>query len=1294
MPGESFVARVDGFDQDPDTLFAVEPRINCRPITNAVAWLEPLVAKVAGGEVLLKNGSEEVQAIAAKDQYADLTPLVDPENLPEILPEPISDKPELTYKDITIDPDNSLSPQVRSEFESINRVFSCVFQSDLPTYNGSKGKVEACINVPENLPQSSRLKHVPWYPRTKLVELQAKFDELESKGAIGRPQDLDIDLQAVSPSFLVAKKGPSKGYRLVTSFGHLATFVRNPPTPITSTDQVLRRLSAWKFLITADISSAYHQIPLARSSMKYAGIVSPYKGLRIYKTAAMGMPGSEVALSELTALLFGQMRQDGKLEILMDDLYIGGNTQKELLENWTEVLKICKDTDIRLGPKKVTIAPKSTKVLGWTWKEQGILEVDQHASDRLQMCDPPPTAEGLRGWIGAYRYMASAIPDHSNVLEPLHAAIGDKCKSTKIEWTEDLVASFRRAQESLKTAQPLSMPVVNEQLYMTSDASMTGIGATLHRERDGAVIRYFSKQLSADKKRWLPCELESLAIGAGLQAFLPYFKESNRKPIVYTDSTPCVMAYNKLKTGSFSTSPRMCTFLHEVVNQGATIKYLAGPSNIQADQASRNPAKCANTRCQMCIWIHDKEEQVVRKLSVEETNAILAGNSPMPFKSRNYWRTRQLEDHDLRQVAFYLRTGTFPPKQKHLSRTKRYLQRHLGIYLSDDNVLLAPSSTEFSSTPRFVVPEEAVLSVITIFHHQFGHLAQTPLKDLLKRHFFMFDLDNQVAEYVSSCLDCAAKKDKRHLVEPMSSVAPPKTFGEHFASDVIRRERQKILFLRETATSYTWALLVKSETAIVLEEGLRQLFSQVRPPNAARSAICRTDNAPGFIHIHDRDSLLDIGVKIDLSNKKNKNGNPVAEKCSQEIQKAIVTIQPTGGPITRQDLAAAISSLNSRPRWSTLSAYELWTGRDMCSGENLAIDQAAIISEQNKRRLQTHPVVEDGADELEVGDLVFANSEGSKLKARDKLVVREKLPGGIMKLDRFKEGSGIITEALIPARDLYKPKVPPAEKVSEPHSTNNNPECTCSFPEKLRSDHAKPQDLNDIVPKPYLPTSKRRPIPPAPGRAQTYQAERPSSIFMPFFFPQPLHADLSGLSEQGTSRSGDPSQQGADNEDVFQTPSNSPNDSERVSGDEQEGSQHEHSGEERVSTGFGSWYGRFFGQSGGPVHQQAQREPENPDNADSAPSDEERSSDDVSGPVTEGGTKEQRSCPVQRQRSGSYPPQAKKPGNTNDWSRRDHSILRDLNPSGRPQRESKPPAHLTYDADGQQKIVRTKRTDL
>ena len=167
------------------------------------------------------------------------------------------------------------------------------------------------------------------------------------------------------------------------------------------------------------------------------------------------------------------------------------------------------------------MAPKTTKILGWILNQGGKLSPDPHASNRLKESDPPTTAEGLRGWIGAYKFMAPSIPGHAEALEPLHKAVGDKSKSQPIEWDDELRAAFRTAKDSLDKIQTLSMPPPGEQLYMTTDASTRGMGATLHRSITKEIVRNLSKQLSEDKKLWLPCELEALAVGMGLQAFMP-----------------------------------------------------------------------------------------------------------------------------------------------------------------------------------------------------------------------------------------------------------------------------------------------------------------------------------------------------------------------------------------------------------------------------------------------------------------------------------------------------------------------------------------------------------------------------------------------------------------------------------------------------------------------------------------------------------------------------------------------------------------------------------------------------
>ena len=67
-----------------------------------------------------------------------------------------------------------------------------------------------------------RKGRVPQYFRHQLVELQAKFDELEQAKVFRRPEDLSITVEYLNPSFLVKK--PSGRHRLVTAFADVAQY--------------------------------------------------------------------------------------------------------------------------------------------------------------------------------------------------------------------------------------------------------------------------------------------------------------------------------------------------------------------------------------------------------------------------------------------------------------------------------------------------------------------------------------------------------------------------------------------------------------------------------------------------------------------------------------------------------------------------------------------------------------------------------------------------------------------------------------------------------------------------------------------------------------------------------------------------------------------------------------------------------------------------------------------------------------------------------------------------------------
>ena len=110
------------------------------------------------------------------------------------------------------------------------------------------------------------------------------------------------------------------GFRLVTAFTDVGPYSKPQPSLMPDVDSTLLKIACWKYIIVSDLSQAFYQNPLAKNSMKYCGVVTPFKGVRVCTRCAMGTPGSETALEELMCRVLGDLLQEGCIAMVADDL--------------------------------------------------------------------------------------------------------------------------------------------------------------------------------------------------------------------------------------------------------------------------------------------------------------------------------------------------------------------------------------------------------------------------------------------------------------------------------------------------------------------------------------------------------------------------------------------------------------------------------------------------------------------------------------------------------------------------------------------------------------------------------------------------------------------------------------------------------------------------------------------------------------------------------------------------------------------------------------------------------------
>ena len=197
---------------------------------------------------------------------------------------------------------------------------------------------------------------------------------------------------------------------------------------------------------------------------------------------------------------------------------------------------------------------------------------------------------------------------------------------------------------------------------------MLGIGSTLYVGHI-KVACFFSAKVKKSQIRWLPCELEALAIALSIRHLAPFIIQSLHVTKVLTDSKPCVQAVAKLYKGEFSASPRCTSLLNACSQYNIPVLHIEGKVNLPSDFARRNPIECDDAACQICRCVDSAMDEIVIR------NIGSATDEPSLYTGRPTWLHIQSECGDLRRIKAHLHQGTRPSKKlTHILDIKRYLQ--------------------------------------------------------------------------------------------------------------------------------------------------------------------------------------------------------------------------------------------------------------------------------------------------------------------------------------------------------------------------------------------------------------------------------------------------------------------------------------------------------------------------------------------------------------------------------------------------------------------------------------------
>ena len=1005
LPDQSITVKVP--IEDNETVL-VEPRIE----NSNKLWPQPQLCTVINGEIKVANKDTLPTILKTKQHHIQIRPTEEAS---------LSKKPTQQFQFETIKNPNQGEEKLNINYDCLDEkqiiklneaIEECkdIFDKNLSKgYNQFSGKHYCHLNWANNQRPLSKKVICPNYNRQLNNLLQEVCDNLTNQGVLGVPQNDQVIVQYVSPCFLrkkqKAKDKPNSeltkdDVRLVVNTIGLSQHLKNIPTKVTRPQEVYSSLSRWNYIIKTDLFQGFFQNHLHPSAYQWCAIQTPFGGMRYFKRSIQGLVGQTEEQDELLARILHKELMDGICVKIADDIFAGGVTIDEAIDNWIRIMKILSNNNLKIALNKTVLFPKQVDVLSWVWKEGGYLSPSPHRKLALQKVnfEDIKTVKDMRSYVGLYKTFIDCTPNLTIHLDKFDQLVGSKQSNDDITWTPDLIQVFTKSKELISQMKDLYLPRPDDQLIITCDGARTppAVGMILQaRTQDNKIkiVKYFSVKLKPHMIKWNPCEIEACALGTAIECFYDYIKQSTKSVVICPDSKAVVDAANKLAKGMFSLSPKIQTFLNNLSKIKYDIQHISGKSghNAASDYQSRNSYLCKSEVCQICTYVQDTSDTII---DVKLNAAIhTADKTAMPFLNREVWKDLQEKDHACRQAKICLSSGQQPTKKA--GNTNNNIRKYVSkADVAKDGLLVVLTTVPMTSTKqeKIIIPSNFVDAIITQLHVKFQHPTKSQLLHLFNRYFYATGANRIIEETYNNCQICQSNKRLPAALVTYSTTTVAEHPGTHFGVDIMRQAKQKILIARDQFSSYVTATFINDETKDTLRDAL---IAVINPIRTTGPVTVRTDNAASFKSLHNGDTALEkMEIHIELSDPMNKNGNACVDKAIGEVIDEITRILPSEQNLSQTLLAQAILHLNSRiRRKGKLSAAEILFSRDQLNNHNLLIEDKEIQSDQtNTRQLanqRNNEKVKQADINIHQGDIVQMRDNPKKHQVRDSFLVVE-----------------------------------------------------------------------------------------------------------------------------------------------------------------------------------------------------------------------------------------------------------------------------------------------------------------
>lgn len=407
----------------------------------------------------------------------------------------------------------------------------------------------------------------------KLKLLEKELDEMLKLGVVVPSRSA-----WTNPTLLVSKKDGSARFCLDSRRLNACTEADAYPLPLVHA--ILDRLRNAKFISSIDLSRAFWQIPLERSSCDKTAFVVPGRGMFHFTRLPFGLKNSPAELQRLMDKLFGP-ESDNNLFCYLDDLIIVSDTFEKHIAMLEKVFQQLRYAGLTINLKKSEFCKSRLRYLGFIVDEKG-LRTDPNKVEAMTNFPKPKNAKEVKGFLGLTGYYRRFIKDFSTIAAPLNKITGTRKGVSNFAWSTEAENAFNTLKSALQSAPVLNCPDFSLPFTLHTDASNTGIGGVLTQEfTDGEhPVAYYSRSLNKHEKNYGITEKELLAVLDSIYHFRGYIDGSKFTVVTDHSSLKWLISLDNPSGRLARWSSRLSQFTFDVVHR-------KGVDNVVPDALSR-----------------------------------------------------------------------------------------------------------------------------------------------------------------------------------------------------------------------------------------------------------------------------------------------------------------------------------------------------------------------------------------------------------------------------------------------------------------------------------------------------------------------------------------------------------------------------------------------------------------------------------------------------------------------------------------------------------------------------------